>query len=67
MQTYKQKQLLARWRDRSFQYHPADSHDDASQFRDRMRAYGRPEAEPKVESNAAITTLGAMLRTRKGK
>ena len=67
MQTMKHRQLLARWRDRAFVYHGSESHADASLFRDRMRAYGRPEAEPQPVANAEVTTLGAMLRTRKGK
>jgi hypothetical protein len=62
MLNLKQRKLLARWRERGWTYHGSESHADASLFRERMRAYGKPEREPEP-----VTTPGTLLRGRKGK
>ena len=61
MQTLKTKLALAKWRDRAWQYHGSESHADASLFRTRMRAYGKPEREP-VSNLGVPITLGKLLR-----
>lgn len=44
MTPLQRKVALARWRDKSFVYHGSESHNDASEFRARMRAYRQQAA-----------------------
>ncbi len=52
MLNMKQRAAIARFLDKGWEYHPADSHlAGTNEFRNRMRAYGRPEHERKALSD----------------